>query len=74
MGFFNSPPPEPQPVNRAGKDLTCAHCGHAAFHAGEAQLNTQGLTFLGLDWLNGNADYFACARCGHVHWFLQVMP
>ncbi|GAA5512596.1 hypothetical protein Dcar01_01312 [Deinococcus carri] len=72
MGFFASTPPEPHAVTRAGKGLTCAHCQHDLFHRGEAQLNTQGMTLLGLDWMNRSASYFACANCGHLHWFLDV--
>jgi len=36
------------------------------------QLNTSFLTFLGLDWLNAEADVFVCRSCGRLEWFLDV--
>jgi len=50
----------------AGKQIFCAHCGTSQFEKGEAQLNTPGLTLLGLDWANRTATVLACARCSRI--------
>ncbi|WP_205600685.1 zinc ribbon domain-containing protein [Gracilibacillus sp. YIM 98692] len=49
--------------------VTCIHCKHAKFGLGQAQLNTRGLTFMGLDWLNESVHTLICKRCGYIHWF-----
>lgn len=54
----------------AGKQLVCPHCGNIRFEQGEAQLNTQGLTFLRLDWANRSATIFECTNCGRIEWFV----
>ena len=43
--------------------------GAARFWKGEAQLNTAGLTFLDLDFLNRSATVLRCVDCGHLEWF-----
>ncbi|MBQ3302374.1 MAG: DNA-binding protein [Eggerthellaceae bacterium] len=53
----------------AGKSLVCPHCEGNRFYVGEAQLNTAGLTFLGLDWANHSAKVYECCACGHLEWF-----
>ena len=52
-----------------GKTLHCPHCGGEDFDSGEAQLNTAGMSLLGLDFLNTTARTFACRRCGRIEWF-----
>lgn len=74
VGFFSS-------FNRAlygddsyeikGRPVTCSHCGEHEFEQGDAQLNTAGLTFLGLDWANRSACIFICKNCGHIEWFVS---
>jgi len=54
----------------AGRPVRCLHCGGEWFIEGRAQLNTAGLTFLGLDWANRSAATLACVGCGRVEWFL----
>ena len=54
----------------AGKQLICSHCGGQNFTRGTAQLNTAGMSFLGIDWLNQSADTFLCNGCGKIEWFL----
>lgn len=54
----------------AGRTVTCSHCGGQDFEKSDAQLNTAGLTFLGLDWANRRATVLACKGCGHLEWFL----
>ena len=55
----------------ADRIVDCSHCGSKRFEKSTAQLNTAGLTFLGLDWANRNATILICARCGHIEWFLE---
>lgn len=54
----------------AGIALSCSHCGGTEFTERSALLNTRGLTWLGLDWLNEGARVFACSNCGHLEWFV----
>ncbi len=55
----------------AGREVACPHCGFAEFAEGSAQLNTSGMTFVGLDWANKSATTLACTNCGLVQWFLK---
>ncbi|MGI9952628.1 hypothetical protein V3F56_09740 [Moorellaceae bacterium AZ2] len=52
-----------------GVQVICVHCKYEFFHKGNALLNTRGLTFFGLDWLNESATTLICSRCGYIHWF-----
>ena len=54
----------------AGKPVTCSHCGGTTFIEGQAQLNTAGMTLMGLDWANTSASTLVCCECGCVRWFL----
>jgi rubrerythrin len=63
---------ESQKVELNGKELSCKHCGYDHFLISRAQLNTSGMTLLGLDFLNKSASVFICNECGYVHWFLGV--
>ena len=76
MGFFDSfndalEGREHGPFEIEGHTVTCSHCGGTAFERSDAQLNTAGLTFLGLDWANRSATIFICLECGHIEWFLE---
>lgn len=53
----------------SGLEVICPHCTHKEFEEGSAQLNTAGLTFLGLDWLNKSAKILVCTNCGYILWF-----
>ena len=55
----------------AGKPVVCPHCGNTDFEKSSAQLNTAGLTFLGLDWANRSAKVFVCKNCSNIQWFLN---
>lgn len=52
-----------------GTPILCPHCGNDRFSGREILLNTRGLTFLKLDWLNRSATALACAKCGHIQLF-----
>lgn len=55
----------------AGKTVTCSHCGNDRFEKADAQLNTPGMTFLGLDWANRTATALICDECSHAELFLD---
>ena len=56
-----------------GKPLTCAHCGGDSFDERQALLDTAGMAFFKLDWLNKSATVFVCQDCGRLEWFLDVV-
>lgn len=49
--------------------LTCQVCGHDTFLQREIKMQTTGLTFFDLDFLNESSDGVVCGRCGYVHMF-----
>ena len=53
------------------RESACPLCGCTDFTQQQAQLNTAGMTLLGLDWANEEADCFVCRDCGHILWFKQ---
>jgi hypothetical protein len=59
----------PGQCTAAGKAVLCTHCGNDRFDSQSAVVNTRGLTFFGLDWLDKGATVLACTRCGLVQWF-----
>ncbi|NQT13384.1 MAG: hypothetical protein HQ582_11580 [Planctomycetes bacterium] len=60
---------EPARYSAGGKPIVCEHCGQQEFDEGQAQLNTAGMTFFGLDWANKNATTLMCDACGRIHWY-----
>ncbi len=54
-----------------GHDLNCPICGHDEFWKRRTLMNTPGLTFLGLEWANREADNYVCDSCGYILWFLR---
>jgi hypothetical protein len=71
MGWIKSKPEEIE-VTVQDKSLVCQICGYGGFWKRDAQLNTAGMSFMNLDWLNRTARCYVCARCGYVHWFLPT--
>ncbi len=55
----------------AGKPIQCLHCGSNEFLKSQAQLHTQGLTFLQLEWLGKTAYVLICTHCSNIVWFGQ---
>ena len=53
-----------------GKKLKCSVCNNDRFWERETLMNTQGMTFFGLDWANKPAQNFICDNCGLVYWFM----
>ena len=56
-------------INIQGRPLTCPICGNNNFDESQAMLNTAGMTFLKLDWLNTSATTYTCTHCKHILWF-----
>lgn len=54
-----------------GKNVTCPHRGNQEFAVGSAQLNSAGMTFIGLDWADKTAHTLLCSNCGRIEWFMQ---
>ncbi len=53
-----------------GHKLSCPICRSTQFWTRKTLLNTKGLTFMDLDWLNKEADNYICDSCGYIMWFL----
>lgn len=61
----------PAEYSAAGQPVRCTHCAARVFERREAQLNTAGMTFLNLDWLNREATLLICVQCGLIQWFAK---
>ena len=59
----------PATVTRGGHDLICPHCKNDKFFRRSWLLNTSGMSFLNLDWLNQSATNYICSNCGRIEWF-----
>jgi predicted nucleic-acid-binding Zn-ribbon protein len=56
----------------AGQKAACPHCGNDHFSEQSVLLNTRGLTFFKLDWLNKGATALICSECGFIQWFSRA--
>ena len=54
----------------AQRFLSCHVCQGNVFAQREIKMNTTGMSFFDLDWLNKSADGVICVRCGFVHTFM----
>jgi hypothetical protein len=54
-----------------GRTIACGHCEKEEFVKREAQLNTAGMTFLDLDWMNSSGTALVCTNCGLIRWFAK---
>ena len=52
-----------------GTKIVCPNCQQDQFQSQTILLNTRGLTFLKLDWLNATATILECSKCGLIQWF-----
>lgn len=59
----------PARFQAAGIAVVCTHCRGEEFERREAQLNTAGMTFLDLDWMNRSGTALVCTNCGLIQWF-----
>jgi len=55
----------------SGASITCPCCQNDTFDKDYRQLNTSGMSFLGLDWANKNATILVCKRCTYISWFMK---
>lgn len=55
-----------------GHPLVCPHFQGRSFQHKRILLNTKGMSFLDLDWLNKDADTFTCMGCGRIEWFTEA--
>ena len=62
----------PSLVAPGGRALRCPHCQHDLFYQRSWLLNTPGMTFFGMEWLNDSATCYVCAQCGRIEWFTEV--
>jgi hypothetical protein len=53
----------------AGSKIVCPICQHDQFETQTVLLNTRGLTFFKLDWLNSAATILTCSNCSLIQWF-----
>lgn len=54
-----------------GTPVTCVHCQHHQFDKSKALVNSRGMTFFDLDWLDESATVLICRQCGYIHWFAK---
>ena len=52
-----------------GHPVMCLQCGHDQFDISQAQLNTAGMSLLGLDWTNPSATILVCKHCSRIEWY-----
>lgn len=57
-----------------GAPLVCRLCGHDEFDQRPMLINTMGMTFINLDWLNDSACALVCRECHHIELFTQAPP
>ena len=62
---------EARPYTIDGQKLNCLICKSDCFFHQKTLMNTPGLTFFGIEWLNAEAENYVCHKCGYVHWFLK---
>lgn len=62
----------PRRYQVAGRILSCPACGHDRFVIGTAQLQTSGMSFVGLDWTQKESSTLACVVCSRIEWFLNA--
>jgi uncharacterized protein len=63
---------EPSTYQAGGLAVSCTHCKNNQFYLHKVLLNTRGLTFFKLDWLNRGATVLVCANCGMIQWFSET--
>jgi len=63
---------QPVRVIVSDRPLRCPHCHQELFFERSWQLNTAGMSFLNLDWLNSSATNYVCAGCGRIEWFTKI--
>lgn len=52
--------------------IVCPICGHDEFDRREMLVNTTGMSFLKLDWLNESACALVCRKCSRIELFARA--
>ena len=68
----SSPAPQGRSFAVQGHPIVCTQCGGKQFTSRRILLNTRGLTFLNLDWLNESATALICDRCSFIQLFARA--
>ncbi len=59
-------PRTPRRFRVGDHDLACPVCGCDRFWLSWTLLNTAGMSFLGVDWANNQAQTLTCKDCTHI--------
>jgi len=51
--------------------LKCPICHNNEFQTRYSLMNTAGMSFMDLDWLNKESQNFICTKCGYIFWFFE---
>lgn len=65
------------PDTKFGTDaspIVCPMCGHDEFDQRSMLMNTSGMTFFGMDWLNKSACALVCRQCSRIELFAEAPP
>jgi hypothetical protein len=71
LGEIGMSSPEIREISIHGNKLVCPVCKNDKFWNRVTLMNTSGMTLLGWDWLNREADNYICSECGYVYWFFE---
>jgi predicted nucleic-acid-binding Zn-ribbon protein len=52
--------------------LICPVCGNDEFDRREMLMNTSGMTFMNMDWLNSSACALVCQKCKRIELFAEA--
>ncbi len=52
--------------------IICPLCHHDEFDQRSMLMNTSGMTFIGMDWLNKSACALVCQRCNRIELFAEA--
>ncbi len=52
--------------------IVCPICGHDEFDRREMLINTSGMSFFGMDWLNKSACALVCKKCSRIELFAEA--
>ena len=55
-----------------GHDVVCTQCRGTRFQRRKIILNTRGLAFFDMEWLNKGAMALTCEECGLIQLFARV--
>ena len=68
------PPPSDDDMDEfqsGGLDIRCTQCGGTHFRRRKMLMNTRGLTYFNLDWLNKGAMALICKQCRMIQLFSE---